>query len=165
MNKELKEILFARFGVPDTLVTDSGLQFSSTEFAVFTKTWMFEIKISSPAYPQSNGKAKNIIKNMFSKWKTSGAFEFQALLDWRNTPKAGIGTSPAQHLMGHCCKTLLPVAGSILQLSFPTEAGTRKLLGAKQQQQATQYAGKYNKQVRPLEAISIGDTVCRNINS
>lgn len=35
--KELKEI-FARFGVPDTLVTDNGPQFSSAELAVFAKT-------------------------------------------------------------------------------------------------------------------------------
>ena len=41
--KELKQI-FARFGVPDALVTDNGPQFSSAEFAVFAKTWMFEHK-------------------------------------------------------------------------------------------------------------------------
>ena len=81
--------------------------------------------------------------------------EFQALLDWRNTPTAEIGASPAQRLMSRRCKTLLPVAGSLLQPSVPTEADTRKLLGTKQQQQHY-----YNKQVRPLEPISIlGDTV------
>ena len=118
---------------------------------------MFEHNTSSPAYPQSNGKAENAvhtIKNLFRKCKTSGVSEFQALLDWRNTPTAGIGTSPAQRLMGRRCKTLLPVAGSLLQPSFPTEADTRKLLGTKQRQQHY-----YNKQVRPLEPISIGDTV------
>lgn len=60
--------------------------------------------------------------------------------------------------MGHRCKTLLPVAGSLLQPSFPTEADTRKLLGTKQRQQHY-----YNKQVRPLEPISIGDTVRRRL--
>ena len=39
--KELKAI-FARFGVPDTLVMDNGPQFSSAEFSVFSRTWMFE---------------------------------------------------------------------------------------------------------------------------
>ena len=119
--KELKAI-FARFGVPDTLVTDNGLQFSSTEFSVFCRTWMLEHKTSSLAYPRSNGKAENAVqtvKNLFAKCKAAGASEFQALLDWHNTPSAGIGTSLAQCLMGCCCKTLLLVAGSLLQPTFP----------------------------------------------
>ena len=35
--KSLKEI-FARFGIPDTLITDNGPQFASAEFSVFAKT-------------------------------------------------------------------------------------------------------------------------------
>lgn len=154
--KELKAI-FARFGVPDTLVTDNGPQFSSAEFSVFSRAWMFEHKTSSPAYPQSNGKAENAVrtvKNLFTKCKASGASEFQALLDWRNTPTAGIGTSPTQRLMGRRCKTLLPVAGSLLQPNFPTEEDTRKLIGTKQRQQHY-----YNKQAKPLHPISVGETV------
>ncbi|PFX15885.1 Retrovirus-related Pol polyprotein from transposon 17.6 [Stylophora pistillata] len=88
------------------------------------------------------------------KCKASGASEFQALLDWRNTPTAGIGTSPAQRLMGRRCKTLLPVAGSLLQPNFPTEEDTRKLIGTKQRQQH-----HYNKQAKPLDPISVGETV------
>ena len=154
--KELKAI-FARFGVPDTLVTDNGAQFSSAEFAVFATTWMFEHKTSSPTYPQSNGKAEKAVqtvKNLFKKCKASGTSEFQALLDWRNTPTAGIGTSPAQRLMGRRCKTLLPIAGSLLQPSFPTEEDTRKMLGTKQRQQFY-----YNKHAKPLEQIRVGDAV------
>ena len=115
--KEMK-VVFARFGVPDTLITDTGLQLSSAEFAVFAKTWGFEHKTSSPLYPQSNRKAENAVKTvkrLFSKCKEAGRSEFQALLDWRNTPSAGMGTSPAQRLMGRRCKTLLQVAGSLLQ--------------------------------------------------
>ncbi|KAL9976432.1 hypothetical protein ACROYT_G013732 [Oculina patagonica] len=117
----------------------------------------FEHKTSSPTYPQSNGKAEKAVqtvKNLFRKCKASGTSEFQALLDWRNTPTAGIGTSPAQRLMGRPCKTLLPVAGSLLQPNFPTEEDSRKLLGTKQQQ-----LFYYNKQAKPLEPISIRDTV------
>lgn len=152
--KELKAI-FARFGVPDTLVTENGPQFSSAKFSVFSRTWMFET--SSPPYPQSNGKAENAVqtvKNLSTKCKAAGASEFQALLDWCNTPTAGIGTSPAQRLMGPHCKTLLPIAGSQLQPNFPTEEDTRKLIGTKHRQQHF-----YNKQAKPLEPISVGETV------
>ena len=110
--KELKAV-FARFGIPDTLITDNGPQFSSAEFSVFAKTWMFDHKTSSPTYPQSNGKAENVVqtvKRLFAKCKSSGGSELQALLDWRSTPTAGIGSSPAQRLFGCRCKTLLPVA-------------------------------------------------------
>lgn len=96
---------------------------------------MFEHNTSSLAYPHSNGKAENAVqavKNLLTKCKASKASEFQALLDWHNTPMVGIGTSPAQRLMDHCCKTLLQVAGPQLQPNFPTEEDTRKLIGTKQ---------------------------------
>lgn len=72
--KEMNAV-FARFGVPDTLITDNGPQFSSAEFAVFAKTWRFEHKTSSSLYPQSNGKAENAVKTvkrLFSKCKEAG---------------------------------------------------------------------------------------------
>ena len=39
--KEMKAV-FARYGIPDILVTDNGPQFASAEFSVFAKTWMFQ---------------------------------------------------------------------------------------------------------------------------
>ena len=61
--KEMKEV-FARYGIPDILVTDNGPQFSSAEFSAFAKTWMFSHKTSSPHHPQSNGKAENAVKTV-----------------------------------------------------------------------------------------------------
>ena len=154
--KELKAI-FARYGIPDALVTDNGPQFSSAEFSVFARTWGFDHVTSSPRYPQSNGKAENAvktIKNLFRKCKASGQSEFLALLDWRNTPTEGIGTSPAQRLMGRRCKTLLPTAGTLLKPRFDTEGDARALAGAKQRQQFY-----YNKTAKPLKAIVPGETV------
>ena len=55
---ELKT-MFARFGIPEILVTDNGPQFSSNEFQVFAKSWSFNHVTTSPRYPQSNGKAEN----------------------------------------------------------------------------------------------------------
>ena len=97
---------------------------------MFAKTWRFDHKTSSPLYPQSNGKAENAVKTvkrLFSKCKEAGWSEFQALLDWRNTPSAGMGTSPAaERLMGRRCKTLLPVAGSLLQPQYAVLIGVKK---------------------------------------
>ena len=50
---------FARYGVPDMVVSDNGPQFSLMEFATFCKRRRFTYVISSPPYPQSNGKAEN----------------------------------------------------------------------------------------------------------
>ena len=119
--------------------------------------WMFEHKTSSPTYPQSNGKSENAVqtvKRLFAKCKSLEGSEFQALLHWRNTATAGIGSSPAQRLFGRRCKTMLPVAGSLLQPSYPTEEDTRKIIGAKQRQQYY-----YNRQSKPLERTAEGDLV------
>ena len=154
--REMSEV-FARFGVVDILVTDNAPNFPSAEFAVFAKTWAFEHVTSSPHYPESNGKSKNAVKTvkrLFQKCRDSGESEFKALLDWRNTPTAGVGTSPAQRLMGRRCKTLLPVAGTLLLPRHSTESETRGLLGMKRRQQY--YANQHTKPLTPIES---GDTV------
>ena len=154
--KELKAV-FARYGIPDVLVTDNGPQFASAEFSCFARTWSFDHVTSSPTYPQPNGKAENAVKTvkrLFKKCKASGQSEFLALLDWRNTPTEGVGTSPAQRLMGRCCKTLLPVAGTLLKPRYDTEVDARALTGMKQRQEHY-----YNRSVKPLKPITPGETV------
>ena len=120
MVRELKTI-FARSGIPEILVTDNGPQFASNEFKAFVKSWSFNHTTTSPRYPQSNGKAENAVKtvkHLFEKCKESGVSEFQALLDWCNTPTEGMATSPAQRLMGRRCRTLLPTSEGLLRPSY-----------------------------------------------
>ena len=146
--------MFARYGVPDVLMSDNGPQFASVEFASFAKKWGFEHVTSSPRYPQSNGKAENAVKTvkrLFTKCRESGQSEFLALMDWRNTPTEGLGTSPAQRFLGHRCKTLLPITGSLLQPDYPTEEAINR------QKQRQQYY--YNRHVKQLKPIAAGETV------
>jgi hypothetical protein len=99
-------------------MTDNGPQFSSEEFHQFSVTWEFEHKTSSPHFPQSNGKVENAVKtakSLMKKAKEDRKDPYLALLDWRNTPSEGLGSSPAQRLLGRRTKTLLPVAGSLLK--------------------------------------------------
>ena len=154
--KAMKEV-FARFGIPDVVVTDNGPQFSSAEFSVFARMWNFDHVTSSPHHPQSNGKAENAVKTvkrLFKKCKDSGQSEFLALLDWRNTPTEGVGTSPTQRPMVRRCRTLLPIAGTLLQPRQGIEQETRALTGMKQRQQFY-----YNKHAKPLKPIVPGETV------
>ena len=149
--------MFARYGAPYVLVSDNGPQFASAEFASFARKWGFEHIASSPRYPQSNGKAENAVKTvkrLFTKCRETRQSEFHALLDWRNTPTEGVGTSPSQRFLGRCCKTLLPMTGSLLNSRYPTEDDAHGINRQKQRQQHY-----YDRQVKPLKPIDPGDTV------
>ena len=144
VTKALKA-MFARYGVLDTLVSDNGPQFASAGFEHVT---------SSPRYPQSNGKAENAVKTvkrLFSKCQETGQSEFLSLLDWRNTPTEGVGTSPAQRFLGRRCRTLLPMTGLP---RYPIGDDTRAINQQKQRQQHY-----YDRHVKPLKSIEPGNAV------
>ena len=50
--------IVTRFGVPDFLMSDNGLQFDSRAFHEFCSGLGIKNKYSTPAYPQSNSQAK-----------------------------------------------------------------------------------------------------------
>ena len=52
---------FARYGIPEQLVTDNGPQFSSSRFHNFTTKYDIQHTTSSPHHPQSNGKAVTLL--------------------------------------------------------------------------------------------------------
>ena len=123
--------------MPDTLVTDNGPCFDSSEFAKFADQWNFQHVTSSLRYLQSNGKAENavrIVKRLFTKCRAAGVSEFQALLDWRNTPSEGIDSSPAQRLLGLRCKTLLSTLGNLLAPDFSSTNEADKLRDREERQ-------------------------------
>jgi hypothetical protein len=67
--------LIARYGIPETLVSDNGTQFRSHEFQKFTKFNGIEHLFSAPYMPQSNGQAERMVdtfKRAFSKIKGEG---------------------------------------------------------------------------------------------
>ena len=55
---------FCRAAIPDVLWSDSGPQSTSHHFAQFAREWGFILKISSPHYPQNNGKIELTVKSM-----------------------------------------------------------------------------------------------------
>ena len=109
---------FARYGIPDTLVSDNGPQFISKEFQEFSEKFQFHHVTTSPYHHQSNGKAESAVKQakrILRTCKASGDDVYLALLAIRNTPQTIHETSPAQRLLNRRTKSTLPVSEKLLQ--------------------------------------------------
>ncbi|XP_043204956.1 uncharacterized protein K02A2.6-like [Amphibalanus amphitrite] len=147
---------FARYGLPETLISDNGPPFSSDEFRLFTKELDIQHKTSSPRYPQSNGKAENsvkTVKNLMRKAMEDGKNPLWALLMWRNTPSEGMSVSPAQKLFGRACRTFLPALRSTLLPCHPSDVPE-----ALARQKARQ-ASYYDRKARPLPPLIPGQSI------
>lgn len=56
--------IFARHGVPETLISENGPQFACQEMKDFANEYCFEHVTSSPRYPQSNSKAERTVRTV-----------------------------------------------------------------------------------------------------
>ena len=104
--------LLARFGVPESVVTDNGPQFIGMEFEQFCeRNGIGHIKVA-PYHPASNGLAERAVqtfKQGFQKY-TEGTIEDRVarfLLHYRIFPHSTTGMSPAQLLFGRQLQTRL----------------------------------------------------------
>ena len=106
------------------LRTDNGPQFVLAKFKNFAKEWQFEHTMSSPLYPESNGKAENSVKtakNLLRKAQASGEDPWKAVLAFRNTPSQGYSSRPVQRLMNSKnTHLLLPSHRVLLKPAVPS---------------------------------------------
>ena len=58
--------IITRFGVPNTLISDNGLQFDSRAFRDFYCDLGITNRYSTPTYPQSNGQAEAVNKTILN---------------------------------------------------------------------------------------------------
>ena len=120
--------IFARHGVPQTLVSDGATNYSSKEFKEFAEQYSFQHVISSPEYPQSNGeseRAVRTIKEMWRKCEKSKEDPYLALLAYRSTPLQN-GYSPAELLMSRKLRTTVPQVPANLQPALIDEKKVRE---------------------------------------
>ena len=96
--------IFSRHGIPETLVTDHGPQYSSEEFCCFSVSYDFTHATSSPYYPRGNGESERAVKTVKNFLKDSNDPHI-AVLTYRATPLPWCGISPAELLMGRKPRT------------------------------------------------------------
>ncbi|KAJ8375234.1 hypothetical protein SKAU_G00058140 [Synaphobranchus kaupii] len=109
--------MFARHGVPETLMTDNGPQFSGGNMLAFAAAYGFKHVTCSPHHPQSNGEAERAVQTVKNLLKKA-ADPYLALLAYRATPLHN-GFSPAQLLMGRQLRSTVPTLPSLLDPALP----------------------------------------------
>ena len=109
--EELRTI-FAKFGFPETIVTDNGTGFVSQEFEAYLRRAGIRHVTSAPYHPASNGlaeRAVQVVKNGLKKVRTGSVNTRLAklLFTYRITPQSTTGVSPAELLFGRRPRTRL----------------------------------------------------------
>jgi transposase InsO family protein len=115
--------IFARHGIPETVVSDNGPQFSSKMFKEFSEDYQFTHRTSSPYYPQSNGKAEQAVVGTIKNILKKAEDPYKAILAYRATSLQS-GHSP---LMCRRLRTTLPCTKKQLTPTLP-DVSTFKLV-------------------------------------
>ena len=104
--------IFSTHGIPEQLVTDNGPQFTSAEFAEFTKLNGIKHIQSSPYHPATNGEAERFVRTFKEAMKSAQGNGLTLshqlnnfLLTYRTTPHSTTGIPPCELLMGRSVRT------------------------------------------------------------
>ena len=96
--------LFSRFGVPEEISSDGGLEFTFSATKEFLRTWDVTHRIFSAYYPRSNGRAEVAVKHakrlLRSNVDDSGSLDniklLSAMFYLRNTSDSDFQVSPVE---------------------------------------------------------------------
>ena len=108
--------MFARRGISEQLISDSGLQFSSTSFSKFAKDYGFTHILTSPQYLQANGEVECVVQTVKNLLKKPSD-PYKTLIAYCATPLES-GLSPAELLMGRKIHTRIPTSPDNLRPSW-----------------------------------------------
>ena len=99
-------LIFARFGLPEVIITDNGPQFVSIEFEEFTRQNGIRHNKTAPYHPRSNRLAERFIQAFKSAMKKISRQSVDLnknltnfLLNYRKTPQSTVEEAPAMLLM------------------------------------------------------------------
>ena len=104
--------MFATHGLPQTVVSDNGSVFTSSDFEEFMQMNGIRHIRTVPYHPASNGLAERAVQTLKEGLKklTNGCLEIKLscfLFQYRITSHTTTGQAPAQLLMGRCLRSHL----------------------------------------------------------
>ena len=114
--------LFYRYGLPEHIVSDNGTQFTSKEFAYFTKSNGIRHTFSAPHHPATNGLAERFVQTLKQGLKAMintnitikeklGRFLFA----YRNAPQSTTKTCPSELFFGRHLRSRMDLLKPNLQ--------------------------------------------------
>ena len=141
--------VFARHGVPETVMSDNGPQYASEEFQKFAIDYDFAHVTSSPHYPQSNGAIERAVQTVK---KLLGTLEdpHKALLAYRSTPLEN-GYSPSELLFSRRIRSTVPILPEKLEPYLPD----RNELRAKEESMKNRQKRNYDMRHRVVERSNL----------
>ena len=164
--------LMVTFGVPAEISSDGGPEFSAGETQSFFKRWGIKHRLSSVAFPSSNGRAELAVKaakrllenNIGADGQLNNDSMVRALLTLRNTPDPGCKLSPAQIVLGRQLRDSMPfINKNIMMYNNPQiQPQWREAWKVKEDALRTRYVKtveNLSEHVRPLAPLRHGDHV------
>lgn len=150
--------IFTDTGVPVTLRTDGGPQFTSAAFRRFLARWGVDHRVTSPYNPRANGHAEaavKVVKKLINTTTKDGRLNeddfARGLLELRNTPRAD-GRSPAQVLFGHPLRSSIPVHHRAFAAEWQRAADACDAEAARLRMRAKE---RHDASARPLPVLRI----------
>ena len=145
---------FARWGSPETLISDNAPQLVCAEFDEFCAQWEIDHTTSSPYLPRSNGMSERGVrsaKQLIKKCIESSQDFYQALLILRSSP-LHCGLSPAQLLMGRRLRNNLPIFSNLLNTNSSNFSRNFS-------EEKARYKYYYDQHSKPLPELHVGTYV------
>lgn len=106
--------IFSRFGIPSVLVSDHGVQFTSTVFEQFLRMNGVVHKMGAPYHPATNGQAERYVQTIKQKLKALKCYKSQLnqelcniLLTYRKMIHPYTGKSPSMLVFGRQIRSRL----------------------------------------------------------
>ena len=147
--------IFARHGIPQTVISDIDPQYASQEFRCFAASYGFSHITSSPGHPSGNREAERAVRTV--KQLLKGAKDpYLALLSYRSSPIKN-GYSPAELLMGRKLRTTVPMIPANLLRKTPNMEAVQQFEQESRQKLKANFDKRYA--AKQLPELERGDEV------